>query len=442
MFLYILVAPFANPIVKVIKMQVEIKMQIRNILICPDKLKGGLSSSSVASAIKEGLQDYIFNRDENNSIFSRSPKITAVEMADGGDGSAWLFRKLCQEKGERGGKVRDIECLVTGPLGNTIRASYILYEKPDGESVAFVECAVACGLALVPEERRNPLNTTTYGVGQLIRSAVESGASTVYIGVGGSSSNDCGLGMLQGLGFSVGLPEGVLACGRVLASAGRVEEPSDKSFMARLSRVKFIIINDVDNPLCGPQGAAMTYSPQKGADRKMAEMLDEEALRFLSRCGRTSLSKTGANEAALFPGAGTAGGMGFALIHFLGAGSIGGFRFFGEELQDIYSKIAEADLVITGEGKVDSQVLQGKVVGGCCKGLSAAGSSAMGKRLWLMCGKSEIAEEDLRKIAGNIDVSIFQMADIEPDMKVRMSNEHALMRRLAYLAAKELDGHL
>ena len=112
------------------------------------------------------------------------------------------------------------------------------------------------------------------------------------------------------------------------------------------------------------------------------------------------------------------------------------------QVTPLHNLMREADLVITGEGKVDSQVLQGKVVGGCCKGLSAAGSSAMGKRLWLMCGKSEIAEEDLRKIAGDIDVSIFQMADIEPDMKVRMSNEHALMRRLAYLAAKELDGHL
>ena len=434
-------------------MTVESKKRVSNILICPDKLKGGLDSPSMAAAIKEGLEDYLFNlnRDESESVFSPRVKIETVEMADGGDGSASLYGKLCRKKEERehtGGKVETVMCRVSGPLGNEIEASYVLHRKSGGEVEAFVECAAACGLALVPEDKRNPLKTTTYGVGQLIRSAVERGASAIYVGVGGTSSNDCGLGMLQGLGFSVGLPSGVIACGGNLSLAGEVREPSDKAFMEKLRAVKFMIINDVDNPLCGPEGAAMTYSPQKGADRAMAEKLDRDAFDFLSRCGKTSLSKTGAKEAALFEGAGTAGGMGFGLMHFLGAGSVGGFRFFGEELQDINSKIARADIIITGEGKIDTQVLQGKVVGGCCKSLSAVNHSytenenVCNKLLWLFCGMSDIRAEDLCEIAGNVDVKIFQMADIEPDMKTRMSSEYSLMRQLARKAAEDLDSRL
>lgn len=396
-------------------MGVQNKTAIDKIVVCPDKFKGGLSSDKVASAIKEGLERF----------FPGTVEIQAVEMADGGDGSADLFGRLT--------KAKRMDSQVCGPLGNTISSYYMM----SGET-AFVECAKACGLAIVPDEKRNPLNTTTFGVGQLIRDALEKGARTVYVGVGGSSSNDCGIGMLQGLGFSVGLPDGEKGCGGNLHLAGQVLEPSDKVLLEKIKSARFIIINDVDNPLCGPEGAARVYSLQKGADEQMAKRLDENAVGFLSRCGRTSFSRTNALEASLFPGAGTAGGMGFALLHFLGAESISGFEFFGEKLQDLSAKIAEADLVISGEGRIDSQSLYGKVVGGCCKALRSC-KDVEDKHLWLFCGKGTLDAEEIASACGGASVKLFQLADIESDMKARMKREYPLLVQLSYRAAKELD---
>ncbi len=420
-------------VVKVIKMALQNKNKIRSVVICPDKFKGGLKSAEVASAIKEGLENYILDRKGEESLFSQDICFDIVEMADGGDGSAGLFAKLT------GGRM--VECEVCGPLGNNVPSCYVLGKDSEGKLAAFVECAKACGLAMVPEEKRNPLYTTTFGVGQLIRHAVENGASTVYVGVGGSSSNDCGIGMLQGMGFSVGLPEGVKGCGGNLCQAGEVREPSDKSFLEKLKATRFIIINDVDNPLCGPRGAAFTYSPQKGADEEMVRRLDHDSFEFLSRCGRTSFSRTDAMEASLLPGAGTAGGMGFALLHFLGAEAISGFGFFGEVLQDLGGKIAEANLVISGEGSLDSQSLYGKVVGGCCSSLRNC-RGVKDKRFWLFCGKGTLSSEELASSSGGAIVGIYQLADIEPDMKARMKREYPLLKQLAYCAAMEMDALL
>lgn len=400
--------------------------QISKVVICSDKFKGGLSSLQVAESVKEGLLRYgVFKRGEP-SFLSLEPQFDIVEMADGGDGSADLFGRLT------GAQRVDVE--VCGPLGDTISSYYM--KRGD---VAFVECAKACGLAMVPLNKRNPLNTTTYGVGQLIRHALEKGARTIYIGVGGSSSNDCGTGMLQGLGFSVELPLGMKGSGGNLHLAGKVTGPSDKALFEKIASSKFIVINDVGNPLCGPEGAAMVYSPQKGADRKMAQRLDDDARGFLLRCGKTSFSKSDAQKASLFPGAGTAGGMGFALFHFLGAESISGFEFFGNYLQNLGKKLAEAELIITGEGRVDNQSLMGKVVGGVTQTLSKMKEH---KRLWVVCGKSSIAEEEIAKNCGQAEVKIYQLADIEPNISARMKREAPLLSQLTYFAAMETDAFL
>lgn len=399
---------------------------ISKVVICSDKFKGGLSSLQVAEAVKAGLLRYGEFRKGEPSFLSYAPEFKLVEMADGGDGSADLFARLT-------GADR-IDVQVCGPLGNTISSYYM-----KKEDVAFVECAKACGLAMVPLKERNPLKTTTYGVGQLIRHAIENGACTIYIGVGGSSSNDCGIGMLQGLGFSVGLPPGMNGCGGNLHLAGKVTEPADMALVEKIASSKFIIINDVDNPLCGPEGAAIVFSPQKGADKRMAQRLDEEARGFLLRCGETSFSKTDAQKASMFPGAGTAGGMGFALLHFLGAESISGFEFFGNYLQNLGKKIEEAEFIITGEGRVDNQSLMGKVVGGVTQALSKIKEH---KRLWVVCGKSSIAEEEIAKNCGKAEVKIYQLADIEPNIAARMKREAPLLSQLAYFAAMETDALL
>ena len=145
-------------------------------------------------------------------------------------------------------------------------------------------------------------------------------------------------------------------------------------------------------------------------------------------------------EASLLPGAGTAGGMGFALLHFLGAEAISGFGFFGEVLQDLGGKIAEADLVISGEGSLDSQSLYGKVVGGCCSSLRRS-PNVGDKRFWLFCGKGTLSSEELASSSGAI-VGIYQLADIEPDIKARMKREYPLLKQLAYCAAMEMDALL
>jgi len=404
-------------------MALQNKKRILRVLMCPDKFKGGLSSLEVSSAIRDGLE----------KVWGRNVSFQMVEMADGGEGSADLFGKILGAE--------KIECRVCGPLGNEIPAYYMLCRTGGEHPVAFVECAKACGLAIVPPEKRNPLVTTTFGVGQLLRDALDKGARTIYIGVGGTSSNDLGCGMLQGLGFGLGLPSGVKACGGNLRQIGKVEDPADADIFEKLTNARFIIINDVDNPLCGPGGAAQMYSPQKGADRKTALRLDEDAKDFLTRCGKTSFSKTDAQEASMFPGAGTAGGMGFGFMHFLGAESIGGFRFFGDALQNISAKIAEADIIVTGEGSLDSQSLQGKVVGGLCSRLLSC-PRVESKHLWMFCGRSLIKAEELFPQGGGPMAKIFQLADIEPDMKIRMKREYEILAKLAFGAAAELEAFL
>lgn len=412
----------------------ENKKRICKVVVCPDKFKGGLSSGQVAAAIKEGLEDYISFRKGEMSAFSSSTEILPVEMADGGDGSAALFRNLSGDE--------EVFLKVCGPLGEEVESSYMfcrgaspLGEKPS----AFIECARVCGLAMVPEEKRNPLATTTFGLGQMILDAVKRGAGTICIGLGGSATNDCGTGMLQGIGFSLGLPEGQKASGGTMADIKSIAEPEDLE--KRLSGIRFLIVNDVDNPLLGPTGATYIYSGQKGADKEAMDMMERDMSALVSRLGKYSRSKKDAAQDALVPGAGAAGGLGFAFLHFLGADSVSGFEFFGVRLQGLSEKIAEADIVISGEGSIDIQSLSGKVVGGCCRCVSIC-PDATDKRLWLFCGKSSLRLEDLAKSSGGASVRVFQLADIEKDMRARMKREYPLLRQLAYCATMEMDALL
>ncbi|MBR5075339.1 MAG: glycerate kinase [Bacteroidales bacterium] len=395
---------------------------IGKVVICPDKFKGGLSSDKVASAIREGLERH----------FPDTVEILTVEMADGGDGSAALFGKLSG--------ARKIELSACGPLGENVETSYMFCDGPSALSSgpsAFIECARICGLAMVPEDLRNPLNTTTFGLGELVLDAVRRGAETVCIGLGGSATNDCGTGMLQGMGFRPGLPSGVKATGGTLSQIASVEEMDDEGLKEKLSRTRFIIINDVDNPLLGPLGATYVYSGQKGADRESMDSMEKDMEGLLGRMGNSFLSRASAGEDALCPGAGAAGGLGFAFRHFLGADSVSGFDFFGEKLQGLSSKIAEADIVITGEGSADSQSLMGKVVGGVCKALYSAPRGKK-KALMLLCGVSSLTPNELKAASGTDAVVIKQLSEIEPDIKKRVGFETPLLEKAAILAAEDL----
>lgn len=403
------------------------------ILLVPDKFKGGLISSGIAEALREGISD-------GYSYYSRSPEFDVALMADGGDGSCALYRTLTA--GE------EIFCEVEGPDGKRTSASFVLSGK-----TAFIEMARAAGLALLPEKLRNPMLTTTFGVGQLILEAVRRGACEIVLGIGGSATNDCGTGMLQALGFGfVTEPEGD-ACGRGETSgcaAGGYMTGGKLGAIRRVvcpfgpgsgmpgesgSAVRFKVVCDVDSPLLGEDGAARCFAPQKGATAEDVEELERGAENFISVLGKE------ARKTAESPGSGAAGGLGFALVYFLGAEQVPGFGYFGS-LQNLDERIGKAGLIVSAEGRIDRESLRGKVIGGVLRSVALWNRrDGAGRKVWLFCGKSEVGREEaesLKTFAGG-DVRIYELADIEPDINARMKIESKLLRQLAYCAVLESE---
>ncbi len=269
-----------------------------------------------------------------------------VPMADGGEGTVEALTY-----GSRG---RIVATEVTGPLGEKVTAQWGIL----GDSVsAVIEMAAASGITLVPPERLNPLVATTYGTGELIRAALHAGCRKLIIGIGGSATNDGGAGMAQALGA------------RFLDEKGK-ELPWGGAALARLSRIdisgldgrlagcEVVTANDVNNPLCGEQGAARVYGPQKGATEEMCQQLDE-ALANYAKVIKRDLGI----DVIDIPGAGAAGGLGAGLITFLGSKLVPGIEIVSEVV-GLSDYLKEASLVFTGEGRIDAQTLFGKAVAG------------------------------------------------------------------------------
>jgi len=248
----------------------------------------------------------------------------------------------------RRGKI--IKKKVTSPLGKKIDAYFGILED---ELTAVVEMAQASGLSLVPPEKRNPLFTTTYGTGELIKEALDRGCRKIIVGIGGSATVDGGAGMAQALGAKLLDREGkeVSPGG---GSLGEIINIDMKKFDARIAEVEVIVASDVDNPLCGPRGAARVYGPQKGATPEMVEILDRNLAHF-ARMIKKFLGK----EVADVPGAGAAGGLGAGLIAFLGAKLKSGINLM-IDASYLEEKLKDADLVISGEGRIDEQTAYGK----------------------------------------------------------------------------------
>lgn len=263
-------------------------------------------------------------------------------LADGGEGTVEALLS-----GMGGSK---ITIDVTGPLGRKVTCSYGILS--DGRT-AVMEMAEAAGIKLIPKELLNPLNTSTYGVGQMIRDAIERGCRDFIIGIGGSSTNDGGIGMLQALGFrfldSDGIPVGPE--GRELS---RIAGLDMDGVLPELNRCSFRIACDVNNPLYGPLGAAHVYGSQKGASPEIIAILD----RGLKLYSDTVKRITGSDTAAI-PGTGAAGGLGYAFLTFLNARLESGISIILKEL-NLEEDIKDADFVITGEGKLDLQTAMGK----------------------------------------------------------------------------------
>ena len=308
------------------------------IVVAPDSFKGSLTAVEIADAIGQGVKE----------IFPEA-KIIKIPMADGGDGTV-----QCLVTATGGEILRE---KVTGPLGDEVLASYGIL---GGMKTAVIEMAEASGLTLVPENKRNPLITTTYGTGQLIKAALDQGCKKMIIGIGGSATNDGGAGMVQALGVRLLDREGkeIGFGGGELKKISRIDISNLDN---RLSETEVLIASDVSNPLCGPRGAARIYGPQKGATPEIIEELDKSLAHFAETIKR-DLNK----DVKDMPGAGAAGGLGAGLMAFLDAELKPGIEIM-IEIVKLEQAIKDTDLVITGEGKIDSQTIYGKAPIGVAK---------------------------------------------------------------------------
>lgn len=302
-----------------------------NILIAVDSFKGSLSSLEVGEAIARGIQ-----RVSPDTITEIIP------MADGGEGTVEAIVQASQ------GQLCYKE--VTSPLGEKVNA--VFGKLPNNKVV--IEMAAASGLPLVPSNLRNPLHTTTRGTGELIREALDLGAKEILIGIGGSATNDGGAGMAQALGAKLLDHNGEELDGSG-GSLGELAHIDLSELDPRLKDIKIIVMCDVDNPLCGPRGASAVYGPQKGATPEMVEILDKNLAHFAD-----IIQETFSRDFRDVPGAGAAGGLGMGLMAFTGAKLMTGIEAI-LDVVDFDTKVQQADLVITGEGRIDGQSVYGKV---------------------------------------------------------------------------------
>jgi glycerate kinase len=308
------------------------------IVVAPDSFKGSLTALEVSDAIEKGIRE----------VFPEA-EIIKIPMADGGDGTV-----ECLVNATGGEILRE---KVIGPLRNEILAHYgILGDK----KTAVIEMAAASGLTLVPENKRDPLITTTYGTGQLIKAALNQGCRKMIIGIGGSATNDGGAGMVQALGVKL-LDREEKEVGFGGGELKKIVKIDISCMDNRLSDIKILVASDVNNPLCGPQGASRIYGPQKGATPEIIEELDK-SLSYFAELIKRDLNK----DVKDIPGAGAAGGLGASLMAFLNAELRPGIEIMIEAVK-LEQAIKDADLVITGEGKIDSQTIYGKAPIGVAK---------------------------------------------------------------------------
>jgi len=313
-----------------------ISLKPMTIVIAPDSFKESLSAADVAKAIEAGFRE----------VFPEA-KILRIPIADGGEGTVATILSAI------GG--REVPVSVMDPMGVPVEAFFGI--SSDG-CTAFIEMAAASGLELVAVSDRNPLKATSYGTGELIRAALDAGIERLVIGIGGSATVDGGAGALQALGASLLDAQDVTIEERGNAPLSRVVRIDLSRVDDRLRRCSIAIACDVDNPLLGPSGAAAVFGPQKGATPEMVPEL-EANLEAFSR----ALAEASGTDVSAMPGAGAAGGVGGALVACFAAELRPGLPLLAE-LVGLETAIQEADLVITGEGRIDAQTAHGKTPAG------------------------------------------------------------------------------
>ncbi len=416
---------------------------IKKILIAPDKFKGSLTSTQAALAIRRGIEERrllpcsssLPASAENASGQICAPEFRIIEIADGGDGSLEVLQKKIP-----GAEV--VPIAVHNPVGKEVISQILLYRSSRaensaefcsegdsegekcGKQCAFIEMAKVSGLEMLAKEERNPLHTSTYGMGEAIRAAIARGAKEITLSIGGSATNDGGTGMLQAFGYKFYDTSGeeipAPICGGDLCRVATIEAPQ----RVVEGCVKFKVICDVTNPLLGTQGATTVYGPQKGADEKALQLLEAGLANYAAVAEKCLNIPQNRKE---YPGAGAAGGVGYAGLAFLKAELLPGWKFFAQ-ITSLEQSVQWADLVITGEGSLDSQSLSGKVVSGVLN-LAAIHH----KPTIIFCGINKLAPDEMKALSCTLPdgINCYSIASLGLPLEVCMRDAAQLLQQLA-----------
>ncbi len=372
------------------------------IVLAPDKFKGSLTGVEFCDAVEEGFNAILEN-----------PQIFKMPLADGGDGTIEILDYHL--KGEH------IKVIVSDPLFRPIEASYFFMPEI---KTAFIEMAEASGMKLLNETDQNCMNTSTFGTGELILDAIQTGANNIVIGIGGSATNDCGIGMASALGFKfLDKSENELKpIGQNLIKIASI----DKSQVSKeLKNVQFKVACDVINPLYGENGAAYVYASQKGASKLEVELLDK-GLRNLAHIFLSQFK----TDVQKFEGGGAAGGMGVGTKMFLNASLTSGIDLI-KEMIEFDTLIKDADWVITGEGKLDDQTLSGKTIKGVIDS-----SKQYNIEVAAFCGKSELNTKKLKQFGISY---VDEVMNYAKDFNDALTNSYFYVSEMAKNFAKQLN---
>lgn len=374
------------------------------IILAPDKFKDSLTGVEFCNAVEDGLK-----------LILPQAKIIKLPLADGGDGTIEILDYHL--KGMR------IKIKVNDPLFRKIEASYLYIES---SKTAFVEMAEASGMRLLTNEEQNCYITTTFGTGEIILHAIKKGAKTIMLGIGGSATNDCGIGMASALGFKFKDKNGneLIPIGKNLSKIDKIDISNVNK---AINKVTFKVACDVTNPLYGNDGAAYVYASQKGASSEEVSLLNKGLENFAN-----VLLKHFNVDVQKIKGTGAAGGMGAGALIFLNANLLSGIDLI-KEIIDFDNKIKNADWIITGEGKLDSQTLSGKTIQGVI-------NSAKNQNINVaaLCGSITLEKEALNDLGISYADSIIEIAS---DLEDAMTNSYKYLSVISSNFAKSIPNN-
>lgn len=371
------------------------------IVLAPDKFKGSLTGMQFCTVVEQGIKEVL-----------PKAEIIKLPIADGGDGTIDVL-----EYHLRGTR---INVKVNDPLFRKIESSYLYM---DSIKTAFIEMAGASGMALLKQEEQNCFYTTSLGTGEVIKDAIEKGAKAIILGIGGSATNDCGIGMATALGYKFEDEHGkeLVPIGKNLS---RIRVINSSYVISSLKLIDFKVACDVTNPLYGENGAAFVYGPQKGASPAEIKVLDQ-GLKNMSNLFKKQFNIDVQN----IKGAGAAGGMGAGALVFLNANLLPGIDLVKESV-DFDTKIKDADWIITGEGKLDSQTLSGKTIQGVLV-------SAKKQKIPVaaFCGSISLSKEDTNHLGISYTDSVMNSAN---SFKDAMQNSNKYLSEISVNFTKQL----